>query len=69
MDEFVQLQQVLKRHQIPYHVRDRRPAQGPLVIVAHGGVSILVCFDSTGTYAYLAVAQQQDDAENHATPR
>lgn len=68
MDEFVQLQQVLDRHHIPYHAHDRRPAQSPLVTITHGGVSILVCFDGTGTYAHLAVAQQQDDAENHGAP-
>lgn len=68
MDEFVHLQQVLDRHHIPYHAYDRRPAQGPLVRIAHGGVSILVCFDGTGTYAHLTVTQQQEDAQNHETP-
>jgi len=68
MDEFVQLQQVLDRHHIPYHVRDRRPAQGPLLMIAHGDVSIVVVFDRVGAYAQLAVADQQDEAENHGTP-
>ncbi len=69
MDEFMHLQQVLERHHIPYHARDHRPAQGPLVIIAQGGVSILVCFDRTGAYARQAVADQQEDPEQHETPR
>jgi hypothetical protein len=42
--------------------------QSPRVTITHGGVSILVCFDGTGTYAHLTVTQQQDDAERHGTP-
>jgi hypothetical protein len=61
MDEFSQFQQVLDRHHIPYHTHDRRPAQGPMLMIAHGGVSILVCFDRTGAYAHLAVADQQEN--------
>jgi hypothetical protein len=69
MDEFVHLQQVLDRHHIPYHAHDRRPAQGPLLSIAHGTVSILVCFDGTGTYAHVAITQQQAAAEHHEPPR
>ncbi len=68
MDEFVQFQQVLDRHHIPYHARDRRPTHGPLLRIAHGDLSILVCFDRTGAYAHLAVADQQEESEQHRTP-
>ncbi len=67
MDEFVQFQQVLDRHHIPYHARDPRPVQGPLLTIAHGDVSIVLVFDRTGTYVHLAVAHQQDEAEQHET--
>jgi hypothetical protein len=47
MDEFVHLQQVLERHHIPFPARERRPALGPLVMIGHGSVSILLSFDQT----------------------
>ncbi len=61
MDVFAQLQQVLDRHHIPYHARDRRPMQSPRVTITHGDLSILVCFDRTGAYAHVAVADQPED--------
>ncbi len=61
MDQFVQFQQVLDRHHIPYHARDRRPMQSPRVTITHGDLFILECFDRTGAYAHLALADAHEE--------
>ncbi len=62
MDEFVQFQQVLDRHGIPYHARDPRPWYGPMLIIIHARVTITVFFDRHGTYTHQKVERQQEDA-------